>query len=866
MAFTLSGTTITQTAGTTDTSWDGINGMAGVTRVSMGEGFLYYCPTLLIRINGTVTIADPSKSTVIPYAIQIGGTGNYTSGSFAADGVTPKSSGIHFQAFGFNNQMSDTVAGAAFGVDPSGRATLIGGSYYVNGSITYANGAIIREYGVDKYATRGYGAGSVRVRAFATDVILRNTRHYDIAYDLFRMPTEFSAKAFGSEYLMQYVGAVAGGTDAKFVAYAPSNVDGTYDFDNYGAGWVELYNSAKGAALNVVIQNPTAGYRNAHVVPLFQEVNFKVTNLAGANIQNARFKSTDAPVNSPTATITTASSLKTWDFRTPLSYTGTTNASGVAASVPILQVWWGTANTKNLRFPSSTANYQFRTYDYQTQDTSIVLGSDTAIAKGMALVPLATAVTVNEATAAALTGIAFTASGATGGSIVISANRTLQDLWNYYRYWISQFTNWASTDTWTCNNGVLNMGAWSLTVDSGSALTKTTAISSLTTTTSITINGTTDATYTDSTGTRVALTNRNGVIMTSYVLINGTPVGGATVGGTFVPGFVPLVMSRTLTVLPADTIRMVVNSYGYKPQVINCTGADLDAFTVTLEIESGVDVSSVSTITRDAVAATLGFIQASPTQIDITVNQTLVAYFPKDCVAGVAYAFVTKGYLAFAAMAQANNANIYSLSNGQMVTYFPGFKLRMNDTDSGSAAIVPTATGYSIPLVAYYFDQATSTAYPVTILNASNAKIETAPWTQATATLSEQDKNSIAAKVDASTVLAKEATVATRASQASVTALGTPLQASSYTAPDNAGITAIKAKTDTLVNGPTLVQIEGSTILAKESTLAGKASQASVTALGTPMQAGEVVDANLVKVNDIFVDGTGTKADPWGPV
>jgi hypothetical protein len=96
--------------------------------------------------------------------------------------------------------------------------------------------------------------------------------------------------------------------------------------------------------------------------------------------------------------------------------------------------------------------------------------------------------------------------------------------------------------------------------------------------------------------------------------------------------------------------------------------------------------------------------------------------------------------------------------------------------------------------------------------------------------------------------------------------LGTPLQASSYTAPDNASITAIKAKTDNLVNGPTLVQIEGSTVLAKEATLADKASQASVTALGTPMQAGEVVDANLVKVNDIFVDGTGTKADPWGPV
>jgi hypothetical protein len=247
----------------------------------------------------------------------------------------------------------------------------------------------------------------------------------------------------------------------------------------------------------------------------------------------------------------------------------------------------------------------------------------------------------------------------------------------------------------------------------------------------------------DSSGTQVALTNRNGVIMTSYVLINGTPVGGSTVDGVFAPGFVPLVMSRTLTVQTADVVRMVVNAYGYKPQVVNCTGAELDKFTVTLELETGVD-TTVSTVTRDAVAATLGFIQASPTQIDITVNQTLVSYAPKEAVVGIAYAIVSRGFLVFAAIAQANNANVYSLSGGQLVSYLPNFKLRMNDTDSGGAAIVPTAAGYSVPLVAYYFDQATSTASPVTILNASNAKIETAPWTQATATISEQDKQAIA--------------------------------------------------------------------------------------------------------------------------
>jgi hypothetical protein len=44
------------------------------------------------------------------------------------------------------------------------------------------------------------------------------------------------------------------------------------------------------------------------------------------------------------------------------------------------------------------------------------------------------------------------------------------------------------------------------------------------------------------------------------------------------------------------------------------------------------------------------------------------------------------------------------------------------------------------------------------------------------------------------------------------------------------------------------------------------AVQASIGALGTPMQVGDVVDSNIIKVNDIFIDGVGTKADPFGPV
>lgn len=64
-------------------------------------------------------------------------------------------------------------------------------------------------------------------------------------------------------------------------------------------------------------------------------------------------------------------------------------------------------------------------------------------------------------------------------------------------------------------------------------------------------------------------------------------------------------------------------------------------------------------------------------------------------------------------------------------------------------------------------------------------------------------------------------------------------------------VTAIKAKTDTLVNAPTVADIEASTVLAKEATVATKASQSSVTALGSPMQASAYVAPDNTKIAEI---------------
>jgi len=156
------------------------------------------------------------------------------------------------------------------------------------------------------------------------------------------------------------------------------------------------------------------------------------------------------------------------------------------------------------------------------------------------------------------------------------------------------------------------------------------------------------------------------------------------------------------------------------------------------------------------------------------------------------------------------------------------------------------------------------------------------------------------------------------ATQASVNALGSPLQASSYTAPDNASISAIKAKTDNLpVNPvavtdipsastvasqvrtelttelgridvatstrlasgdytppdnaglnakldqkPSLASIEASSVLAKEATVNTKASQASVDALGTPLQSGTYVAPDNASISAIKAKTDNLPANP----
>ena len=526
----------------TDNGLGGLNGLTGVTRNQRGDGFDYWMPTIHLLVRGTLTVANQQQEHYTSARLHIDTTGIYSSGTFCGDGVTPKYGSEHFSTVGgFDSNYTDVLDEAGLAVAALGSITLIGGSITLRAGVKYNPGAVVREYSVLTCASRNNGAGSLRFRANSANVIKRNCVHYDCAYDLFSMPTEFSVKGVQCEYVSQYVGGAYGGVDAQFTTSALSNPDGLYDFDNYAFGWVEIYNCAKGAALAVACQSGSAN----HCVPLYQNLNFTVTNLSGVAQNAVKFTCTDAPTNSPTVTFTTAGALKTWDFRNLITYTGITSGGGLVTSIPVLKVWHGSSNTQNLRFPSSTATYRFCGYNVLQQDISIVLGSDTAQAVSVAM-QAASFLTLTEAQANALTGITLVAAGASGGTVTLTSAHTDVELWQYFRAW--KPSNLASNDNWTFDGVTLNIGSWSLaglefltggitasTASAGAALTNVNIIGNVTQTTptnltNVKITGT--LSYNTASTLSITYTNSNiGTVLNSGAgIITITPSVTCVVG------------------------------------------------------------------------------------------------------------------------------------------------------------------------------------------------------------------------------------------------------------------------------------------------------------------------------------------------
>lgn len=181
------------------------------------------------------------------------------------------------------------------------------------------------------------------------------------------------------------------------------------------------------------------------------------------------------------------------------SATGSTalEASTVGGVIPQQVLTRLTYTASDIGVASYPYTVKLRRYDLTSQQLTWQCDDHTL----QQAVHLPVTVTLSQAAAAAFSGISLAASGETSGTVTVSANCTASNLWDFYRNWISTFTNFGSDDTWSYDGSTINLGAWNLAV-SGATLTgsvKTTGSISFVTT------GTISGVYQSSAGTSGAL-------------------------------------------------------------------------------------------------------------------------------------------------------------------------------------------------------------------------------------------------------------------------------------------------------------------------------------------------------------------------
>ena len=231
---------------------------------------------------------------------------------------------------------------------------------------------------------------------------------------------------------------------------------------------------------------------------------------------------------------TIRSSIDSPTWATPANETQTaiTDVNGTYTEIKLLDFYrTGTSPTQMQRF---FHELKARKYDYKTAGQIIFTNrffyqGNVNLSAGyseevqMLEVPY---LTLTEAQASALTGISIVANGTTTGTVTISENRTIAEIWQYYRYWISQFANFESVDSWDFDNSTLNLGGWAF-------ITSSSITGNLITTSTITLNtgGYISGTYTSQNGiyTHLKLPNilegslyaREGYLLSYYSGVGG---------------------------------------------------------------------------------------------------------------------------------------------------------------------------------------------------------------------------------------------------------------------------------------------------------------------------------------------------------
>lgn len=227
----------------------------------------------------------------------------------------------------------------------------------------------------------------------------------------------------------------------------------------------------------------------------------------------------------------------------------------------------------------------------------------------------------------------------------------------------------------------------------------------------------------------VTITTPNNLALSTYILKNGGIDLGWVVQNT----------ARSLEIQAGDTFSVYAVAYGYQRTLFYPTASNFNSFSVSLLPETNVDTSLNTTI-RDYIATQISTALVGPA-LAVSVASDLRAYSPADVLNGLQYYSVVYGELpAYISVLTGTTAGFTIISGGVYISS-PAFYAQVNNS-------VTTTTNLGI-LIPLYFDvdpavYIADPTYTPTKKNTSGIVLQTAPWTQQTATISATDKADIA--------------------------------------------------------------------------------------------------------------------------
>ena len=251
----------------------------------------------------------------------------------------------------------------------------------------------------------------------------------------------------------------------------------------------------------------------------------------------------------------------------------------------------------------------------------------------------------------------------------------------------------------------------------------------------------------------VVVETPGGLALSTYIIKNGATD----------LGWVATTAARSLEIQQSDTFSIYAIAYGYKAKVVSASASDLTSFKFELLPEPFID-TSLSTSIRNTIAAKFSTSFDAYNRIALSLDSDLRAYDPNEVMNAVQYFITTQGSLIAQGVIYGGSVDQVQIINGGILIGTPGFYGKVNDS-------VTTVNDLGI-LVPIFVDvlpsvYVTDPTFTPVKKNTSGIILQTAPWTQQTADISAVDKTDIRSG------LAREATLALKADQATVAAIPT---------------------------------------------------------------------------------------------